>query len=152
MNIAKILKQASDKLTPEQKARHEQFNERLATLDPWPLIERARNGLAIPDFEAIQQASPFTELQWATILDMTPRTLQRHKQKGEALDTARSERVLLIEQLLRHAEMFAGGFGSWMNSPAFAFGGVRPVELLDTVTGIKLVSDELGRIEYGVYT
>src|SRR5438067_1157876 len=40
----------------------------------------------------------------------------------------------------------------WLKRPAMALDQRRPIELLATPAGIRLVEDLLGRIEYGVYT
>jgi putative toxin-antitoxin system antitoxin component (TIGR02293 family) len=40
-------------------------------------------------------------------------------------------------------------FNKWMEAPAYGVGGQRPNDLLDTMTGINLISEELTRIEYG---
>jgi putative toxin-antitoxin system antitoxin component (TIGR02293 family) len=40
----------------------------------------------------------------------------------------------------------------WLSEPAMALDRRRPVDLLDSSTGIDLVEQLLGRLEYGVYT
>ena len=40
----------------------------------------------------------------------------------------------------------------WLNQPALGLEQRRPIDLLDTPAGVKLVEDFLGRLEYGVYT
>jgi uncharacterized protein (DUF2384 family) len=42
-----------------------------------------------------------------------------------------------------------GAFKSWMEKPAFGLGGSKPLRMMNTVTGMDLVEDELLRIEYG---
>jgi putative toxin-antitoxin system antitoxin component (TIGR02293 family) len=123
-------------------------------IGPDAVIERSKKGLLISKLESVQAKSPFSESQWAAILDMTLRTLQRQKQKGETLDTARSERVILIEQMLQYGlEVFndSEAFGSWLQSPSWPLNGKRPLDLLDTATGIQLVHAAIGRIDYGVF-
>ena len=50
------------------------------------------------------------------------------------------------------------GFGSreeapdWLQRPALALDGRRPIDLLRTPTGAEAVGDHLTRLEYGVYT
>jgi putative toxin-antitoxin system antitoxin component (TIGR02293 family) len=39
----------------------------------------------------------------------------------------------------------------WLKSPNHALGDVAPTTLLDTIAGIKLVLDELGRIEHDIF-
>ncbi len=40
----------------------------------------------------------------------------------------------------------------WFGRPACALGGRRPLDVMSIEGGLELVSDALGRIEYGVYT
>lgn len=42
-------------------------------------------------------------------------------------------------------------FEKWLDRPSGALGGIKPKELIDTGPGIKMVKQELGRIEYGVF-
>ena len=40
----------------------------------------------------------------------------------------------------------------WMTRPAMALDQRRPIDLLETAAGVKLVKDHLTRMGYGVYT
>ncbi len=40
----------------------------------------------------------------------------------------------------------------WLKRPAIGLDQQRPVDLLTTPAGVKLVEDYLGRLEYDVYT
>ena len=40
----------------------------------------------------------------------------------------------------------------WLEQPAIGLDQRRPIDLMTTPSGLKLVEDFLGRIEYGVYT
>lgn len=40
----------------------------------------------------------------------------------------------------------------WMERPAIGLAQRRPIDLLTTPAGAKLVQEHLDRIEYGVYT
>lgn len=39
----------------------------------------------------------------------------------------------------------------WLRVPCLALGGNAPLDFLDTFAGVRMVEDELGRIEHGVY-
>lgn len=41
---------------------------------------------------------------------------------------------------------------SWLQSPNTSLGGVTPLSLLDTNTGVDSVLDTLGKIEHGVFS
>jgi putative toxin-antitoxin system antitoxin component (TIGR02293 family) len=40
----------------------------------------------------------------------------------------------------------------WLERPAIGLDQERPIDLLTTPAGVKLVEDYLGRLEYDVYT
>jgi len=40
----------------------------------------------------------------------------------------------------------------WMQSPAFALGGIRPVDFQDSPEHIQAILDLIGRIEHGVWS
>ena len=40
----------------------------------------------------------------------------------------------------------------WFQTPNYALGNQKPLDLLDTSFGVKMVTDVLGRIEHGVFS
>lgn len=57
------------------------------------------------------------------------------------------------EILTRATEVFGSQQEAerWLEQPALGLEQRRPVDLLETPAGVKLVEDFLGRLEYGVY-
>lgn len=87
-----------------------------------------------------------------SILYVTLKTLSNYKQRKTHLNAAMSEKVLSIFALYKKGISIFGSveeFNKWMEAPAYGLGGQRPNNLLDTMTGINLISEELTRIEYG---
>ena len=87
-----------------------------------------------------------------SILYVTVKTLTNYKQRKTHLNAAISEKVLTIFALYKKGISIFGSvgeFNKWMATPAYGLGGQRPNDLLDTITGINLISEELTRIEYG---
>jgi putative toxin-antitoxin system antitoxin component (TIGR02293 family) len=87
-----------------------------------------------------------------SILYVTLKTLTNYKQRKTNLDASMSEKVLSIFALYKKGITVFGSvdeFNKWMAVPAFGLGQQRPNDLLDTITGINLISEELTRIEYG---
>lgn len=71
------------------------------------------------------------------------------------LDPVTSERLLILDQLAIYgASVFqdAGKFIRWLRRPLQLLENRSPLDLLDSSTGIQLVEDILGRIEYGVFS
>jgi len=87
-----------------------------------------------------------------SILYITLKTLTNYKQRNTNLNAAMSEKVLSILALYKKGITIFGSvdeFNKWMAAPAYGLGGQYPRDLLDTITGINLITEELTRIEYG---
>jgi putative toxin-antitoxin system antitoxin component (TIGR02293 family) len=84
------------------------------------------------------------------------RTLQRHKNMPAAhLDVQQSGRAWKFAEILAKATRVLGSQDEaeqWLRRPAIGLDQQRPVDLLTTPAGVKLVEDYLGRLEYDVYT
>jgi len=86
------------------------------------------------------------------ILYVSLKTLANYKQRKTQLNAAISEKVLSIFALYKKGIAIFGSldeFNKWMAAPAYGLGGQHPNDLLDTMTGINLINEELTRIEYG---
>jgi putative toxin-antitoxin system antitoxin component (TIGR02293 family) len=59
----------------------------------------------------------------------------------------------LIEILAQATKVFGskGDAEAWMERPALGLDGHKPIDLLSTPAGMKLVKDFLSQIEYCVY-
>ena len=92
----------------------------------------------------------------AKVLGVSTRTLRRQAEtpdKAMPNDLA-SKTWQLAETLAKAAEVFGGKEAAqrWLSSPAVGLNGSRPIDLLQTLQGAGVVSDYLGRLEYGVYS
>ena len=79
-------------------------------------------------------------------------TLQNYREKKTTLDVATSEKLLKLFALYSKGAVVFGlldSFTEWLSRPAYGIGNQVPQTLLDTMTGIELINDELGRIEFG---
>jgi putative toxin-antitoxin system antitoxin component (TIGR02293 family) len=89
-------------------------------------------------------------------LGVSLRTLQRHKSAPAVpLDVRQSGRAWKFAEILAKATRVFGSQDEaeqWLKRPAIGLDQQRPIDLLTTPAGVKLVEDYLGRLEYGVYT
>jgi putative toxin-antitoxin system antitoxin component (TIGR02293 family) len=87
---------------------------------------------------------------------MSLRTLQRHKSEPNALlDVPQSGRAWTFAEILAKATRVLGSQDEaeqWLRRSAIGLDQQRPIDLLTTPAGVKLVEDYLGRLEYDVYT
>jgi putative toxin-antitoxin system antitoxin component (TIGR02293 family) len=89
-------------------------------------------------------------------LGVSLRTLQRHKSEPDGLlDVQQSGHAWKFAEILAKATRVLGSqeeAEQWLKSPAIGIDQRRPIDLLTTPAGVKLVEDYLGRLEYDVYT
>ena len=89
-------------------------------------------------------------------LGISLRTLQRHKNTPALhLDVQQSGRAWKFAEILAKATRVLGSQDEaeqWLKRPAIGLNQERPLELLTTPAGVKLVENYLGRLEYSVYT
>lgn len=118
------------------------------------LVELARKGVVKDVVSNLAKYLSLSSKQIADLLPVTERTLLRYA-GGQALNPTVSEQVLRIAEVTaRGIEVFEdkAKFILWLNTPNKVFAGKTPYALLDSGYGVELVLDELGRIEFGVYS
>ncbi|HEX8693495.1 MAG TPA: antitoxin Xre/MbcA/ParS toxin-binding domain-containing protein [Longimicrobium sp.] len=83
------------------------------------------------------------------------RTLAHRKEKQNTLSREQSDRLARVVRVLVRAEEALGTVekaARWLRKENRALGGKRPIELLESDTGARVVERILGRIEHGVYS
>ena len=123
-------------------------------LTPLQLIDRSRQGIAGTEADRIARLLGVSDKEMAPLLNQSIATLHRQAKAGR-LDAATSERLLLLARLAMYgATVFQdqGKFTRWLRRPLRLLGERSPLALLDSPTGVQLVEDILGRIEYGVFS
>jgi putative toxin-antitoxin system antitoxin component (TIGR02293 family) len=105
-------------------------------------------------YRAVERLSTFlgaTAPQLMRVIVSNDRTAQRRKEQG-ALTVEESDRLARVARVTQRAVDAFGDVDQareWLQRPNRALEGERPLELLGTDAGAELVTDELGRIEYG---
>ena len=116
------------------------------------LLSKARQGLspaAVYDFITLTE---WSDKKVETTLNKSMKTVQSQKLKKIVLDTVTSEKLLKLFALYSRGTSVFGSveaFTDWLSRPAYGIGSRVPDELLDTLTGIELITYELTRIKYG---
>lgn len=116
------------------------------------LMNASRSGITKKVYFEIVKSTGISIGAFTQATHLTVRTLQR-KKPDEFVSPEASERAILIGKLYFKGEQVFGDrekFKTWMNSPNNLLNGKIPNNLLDTITGITIVTDELLRIEYGI--
>ncbi len=88
---------------------------------------------------------------------VSTRTMHRIKARPakSLLSYEQSSRVWKFAEILAQATAVFGSRGEaekWLEQPAMALEGRKPIDLLATSVGVALVESHLTRLAYGVYT
>jgi len=116
------------------------------------LLTNAKHGLnakAALDFIAL---SGFTYEEFQETFKTTVKTIQNYAVQDLKLDAPLSEKLLKSFALFhKGTEIFGSvkAFTEWLNTSSVGLGNQIPFDLMDTITGIDLIEEELIRIEYG---
>ncbi|HET6527938.1 MAG TPA: antitoxin Xre/MbcA/ParS toxin-binding domain-containing protein [Balneolaceae bacterium] len=124
-----------------------------ATGSRFDLVALSRKGIQKQALLNLGSALDLTLKELSALLPVTERTLQR-RNAHSLLSPAVSEQIILITELAaRGKEVFGSleAFKRWLKEENIALAGQPPLSLLDTSIGVQLVTDQLGRIEQGVY-
>lgn len=120
------------------------------------LVARAVNkGLPFPLYDEIQKRTPFGEMEWADLLNLSPKSLQRYRMAEEHIfKPIHTEKILEVAEVMELGkEVFedTSRFENWLYSEVRGLGGHRPVDLLRNSYGQGLVLEALHRIDQGVF-
>ena len=118
------------------------------------LIELGNAGLTKNALLHLAEFLGLSLSQMSSLLPVTERTIQRYS-RNRQFSQAVSEHILQIAECAAMGmEVFEDRekFLAWLNLPNKALGRKIPLSLLRSRFGIDMVRDELGRIEYGVFS
>ena len=106
------------------------------------------------EFKKIADKTPFTQAEWASILHVSERTLQRYAKNNGSFAPINAERALQIEKVLKEGEFTFGkieNFYNWLKRNPYMLGGNLSFEALTTANGIERILTQLYRIQHGLF-
>ena len=121
--------------------------------DKMLVIDVINRGIPYSYFNAIQELTPFRLEDWLRFLNISSKTLLRYKQNKQNFKPLQSEKIIEMAEVT-HAGLEVFGnmekFRLWLDTPSFALGSSRPIDLLKDSYGKELVLAELNNINYGI--
>lgn len=118
------------------------------------LVKFIRNGIPYSFFEKVSKYTNFDDQEWASILNISTKSLHRYKQADKTFKPIQSEKILeMIEITKIGLDVFEDKekFNLWMETPNFSLGNYKPKELVKDSYGKELVLTELNQIKYGIF-
>jgi len=120
--------------------------------DRLALVEMIQRGLPVDEVESAATAAGISMKELVDCGAIPARTLTYSRRAGR-FSPALSNRFVRLIRAWTHARKTFGTVDKarlWMNRPTRALGGRKPVDLLDTDEGGRLVDELLGHIEHGI--
>ena len=105
------------------------------------------------EFKKVADKTPFTQAEWASILHVSERTLQRYAKNNSSFAPINADRAIQIANLINEGKKTFGKtalFYQWLKRKPLMLEGSLSFESLTTTHGIQLVLTQLGRIQHGI--
>ena len=119
------------------------------------LVYAIREGVSFELFSLIKEVSPFNDDDWASFLGISTKSLQRSKAKDDfVFKPIQSEKIFELAEVTNLGEEVfdsQSAFYAWLNTPSFALGNLKPIELLKDSYGKEMVVNELHKIDFGIF-
>ncbi len=106
------------------------------------------------EFKKMADKTPFTQSEWAAMLHVSERTLQRYAKNNGHFAAINAERAQQIDQVLKEAKICFGKlehFYEWIKRRPTILGGQLSFQSLTSAQGIEKVLTQLHRIQYGLF-
>lgn len=113
---------------------------------------RISRGLSVDILVTLQARLQLSNLELSDLLMISPRTLDRRK-KEKTLPSDESERSYRIARLTDLARQIFGSTedaAAWFKRPNYALDNQKPIDLVKTEPGARLVERTLGQIRHGI--
>lgn len=106
------------------------------------------------EFKKIADKAPFTQAEWAAILHISERTLQRYAKNNSSFAAINAERALQIDKVLKEGKITFGkieNFYNWLKRDPYMLGGNLSFDSLYSINGIERILTQLHRIQHGLF-
>jgi putative toxin-antitoxin system antitoxin component (TIGR02293 family) len=143
--------QVEHELHPNVRERDITYNDFLS--DRMLLVQSIREGIPYSIFRLIQGLSPFNETDWASLLGISTKSLQRYRHSEKKFKPVLSEKIIEMAEVTQLGlEVFGdmNKFRLWLETPNFSVGNMKPIDLLANSYGKEMITGELTRINYGI--
>lgn len=153
MTNVRIMKRKEKKLTYKPNALISKTEE------PMPVYRSVKTLPQVKDFtynefKKIADKSPFTQAEWAAMLHVSERTLQRYAKNNGSFAPINAERAIQIDKVLKEGKNTFGkveNFYNWLKRNPYMLGGNLSFDSLYSANGIERVLTQLIRIQHGLF-
>ena len=122
--------------------------------DTFSLIQAIAVGIPYALFDKIQKQSPYTVKEWADLLDISYKSMQRYQASNGRFKSIHSEKIFEYAEVFKAGMDFfedADKFKHWLQRKNRGFGGMRPIDFMKSSYGKDLVIETIGGFEHGIF-
>jgi putative toxin-antitoxin system antitoxin component (TIGR02293 family) len=115
-------------------------------------LDKIKTGLQSNAIVHLIDLSGTNQRDIAHLLSLSEPTIRKYIKEGKHLNTGLSEHILELFELYEKGMDTFGSLEEFRNWLPHYNSGIerKPIDLLDTITGIRVVMDELTRIDHGI--
>jgi putative toxin-antitoxin system antitoxin component (TIGR02293 family) len=127
--------------------------EPMSLYNPNVKIHASVKDFTYNEFKKTAEKTPFTQAEWAAMLQVSERTLQRYAKSNGSFAPINAERFMQINHVLAKGKKVFGSvdhFYEWIHSNPPMLEGDLSFNSLTSFDGIQKVLLQLGRIEHGI--
>jgi putative toxin-antitoxin system antitoxin component (TIGR02293 family) len=144
----------------KKTAEYKQKEVITKTEEPMPVYSRSvkviptLKDFTYNEFKKISDKTPFTQAEWASMLHVSERTLQRYAKNNSSFAPINAERAMQINNVIKRGKEVFGSvdkFYEWIKRNPYMLEGNLSLASLTTAEGINNVLTQLGRIEHGLF-
>jgi putative toxin-antitoxin system antitoxin component (TIGR02293 family) len=109
--------------------------------------------ISFNDFQKVASKVDFTQKEWADILHISERTLQRYAHDNGSFNSGIVDRIYQINKVFQRGKEVFGShqkFNLWLRGNPYMLEGRLSIYSLASIEGINNVLTQLGRIEHGI--
>lgn len=110
--------------------------------------------ISFNDFKKVASKVDFTQKEWADILHISERTLQRYAHNDGSFSSGAMDRIYQIHKVFQRGKEVFGSyqkFNLWLRDNPYMLEGRLSIHSLASIEGIHNVLTQLGRIEHGIF-
>lgn len=120
--------------------------------DDFQVVYQVGQGVHVNRFDQLLEKTGLQKQVLAGLLGMDPRTIDNYRKQSRSFAALEGELLLKLESLFDFGFDILESkedFKAWLSSPAFALHDKKPIDFLNTSTGVDLVEQALQRIAHG---
>ena len=106
------------------------------------------------EFKKIADNTPFSQAEWAAMLHVSERTLQRYAKNNSSFAPINAERAMQLDKVFKEATIAFGdveNFYTWIKRNPYMLEGNLSFNSLTSYDGIEKVLTQLSRIQHGLF-